>query len=174
MNRTRAMLAVYVDLDPIPGTFHTADSARNAIGGMLKQSIPHYTPLVSVVSYGRQFYDLTFDHNNPNWTGTVEYNMLFVKQALNFSNEKLAARGYLFLNEVLEVLGLPKTREGQLVGWTRDNAGPISYDWQPIGSTQNLSVKFHTDGVTIDKAFDEDRFLEYAMAKQLKSSEEDE
>lgn len=161
MNRTRIMLAAYVDLDPVPGTFHTADSARNAVSGMLKQSIPHYTPVVGVVSYGRQFYDLTFDHNNPNWAGTVEYNMLFVKTALNWLNDRLTAQGYLFLNEVHEALGFPKTREGQLVGWTRDNAGPISWDWQPIGSTQNLSVKFHTDGVIIDKAFDEDRFLEY-------------
>lgn len=51
MNRTRIKLAVYADLDPVPGTFHSADSARNVVGNMLNQAIPHYNPMVSIESY---------------------------------------------------------------------------------------------------------------------------
>lgn len=50
MERTRVKLAVYVDLDPVPGLFHTADSARNAIGNMLQDAVPHYNPMVSIES----------------------------------------------------------------------------------------------------------------------------
>jgi hypothetical protein len=51
MERTRIKLAVYVDLDPVPGNFHSADSARNAIANMLDARIPHYNPMVSIESY---------------------------------------------------------------------------------------------------------------------------
>lgn len=51
MERTRVKLAVYVDLDPVPGTFHSADSARNSISSILLQTIPHYEPMVSIESY---------------------------------------------------------------------------------------------------------------------------
>lgn len=51
MNRIRIKLAVYVDLDPVPGTFGSADSARNVVGTMLQNQIPHYNPTVSIESY---------------------------------------------------------------------------------------------------------------------------
>jgi hypothetical protein len=51
MKRTRIKLEVYVDLDPVPGTFHSKESARNVIDNMLKHSIPHYNPMVSTTNY---------------------------------------------------------------------------------------------------------------------------
>ncbi len=51
MKRTRIKLAVYVDLDPMPGTFHSAESAQNAVRGLLLHSIEHYDPMVSIESY---------------------------------------------------------------------------------------------------------------------------
>jgi hypothetical protein len=51
MERTRIKLAVYVDLDPTPGEFHSAESARNAIDRSLQARIPHYNPMVSIESY---------------------------------------------------------------------------------------------------------------------------
>lgn len=51
MERTRIKLAVYVDLDPVPGTFGSADSARNMVNAMLQSQIPHYNPVVSIESY---------------------------------------------------------------------------------------------------------------------------
>lgn len=51
MDSTRIKLAVYVNLDPVPGTFHSADSARNVVSNMLLQRIPHYNPTVSIESY---------------------------------------------------------------------------------------------------------------------------
>ncbi len=51
MDRTRIKLGVYVDLDPVPGTFHSADSSRNQVSRILNESIPHYKPTVSIDSY---------------------------------------------------------------------------------------------------------------------------
>lgn len=44
----RAAFVVYVDLDRVPGTMHSKDSARKVIGGILMNHIPHYHPMVSV------------------------------------------------------------------------------------------------------------------------------
>jgi hypothetical protein len=51
MKKTRIKLGVYLNLDPIPGAFHTADNARNHVAHMLRDSIEHYDPVVSVDSY---------------------------------------------------------------------------------------------------------------------------
>jgi hypothetical protein len=50
MERKRIKLEVYMDLDPVPGTFHTKESARNQIAAILNQSIPWYNPIVSTTS----------------------------------------------------------------------------------------------------------------------------
>lgn len=42
----RIMLHVMVNLDPVPGTFHTPESAREMIEGILISRIPHYDPVV--------------------------------------------------------------------------------------------------------------------------------
>lgn len=156
MNRTRIMLAAYVDLDPMPGTFHTADSARNAVSGMLKDRIGHYSPVVSVVSYGRQLYNVEFNHHNRNWASNSEFNILFIKNQMNYANDTLTARGYLFLNDLYGMLGVPLTREGQLVGWTE---GPISWDPKYLDDGR-VDISFYAEGCIIDKAFDDDHIYE--------------
>lgn len=54
---------------------------------------------------------------NPNWDENPEFNMLFLKGVETEANHKLHARGYLFLNEVYDMLGYDSTQVGQLVGW---------------------------------------------------------
>ena len=44
----RAAFVVYVDLDSIPGTMHTKESAQNVVRGILMDRIPHYHPIVSL------------------------------------------------------------------------------------------------------------------------------
>jgi hypothetical protein len=48
MHRQRVKLEVEVDLDPVPGTFHTEESAREQIHYILLSSIPHYHPRVLI------------------------------------------------------------------------------------------------------------------------------
>lgn len=48
MARERITLSVQVDLDPIPGAFHTPEDARHAIGMILNDRIPHYHPSVRI------------------------------------------------------------------------------------------------------------------------------
>ena len=61
-----------------------------------------------------------FDKFNPNWDSTPEYNMLFLKAQQSYANDLLRVKGYLFLNDVYEMLGFPRTIAGQSVGWLYD------------------------------------------------------
>ena len=58
------------------------------------------------------------------WEKDAEHNLFCLKQQQNWANERLQKRGYLFLNEVYEMLGIPATRAGQQVGWIYDKNDP--------------------------------------------------
>lgn len=45
---TTVALLVYVDLDPIPGPFHTGESAANNVRGILEKEIDLYKPRVEL------------------------------------------------------------------------------------------------------------------------------
>lgn len=64
-----------------------------------------------------------FDEANANWNKSPEQNMYFLKMAQNQMNDKLKARGHVFLNEVYDALGFERSEAGQLVGWVwnKDN-----------------------------------------------------
>lgn len=60
MQRTRITLEVDVDLDPVPGNFHTAEQAERAIFGLLHMRIPHYDPTVRIQDELAKPEDLAF------------------------------------------------------------------------------------------------------------------
>lgn len=43
----RVALVIQVDLDPMPGTFHTKESAHNIVRNILVGVFSHYNPIVS-------------------------------------------------------------------------------------------------------------------------------
>ena len=74
-----------------------------------------------------------FDEESAAWTEDPESNKFFLLRTQNYANEKLRARGYLFLNEVYEMLGMPRTRAGQVVGWVYDPKNPIGDNYVDFG-----------------------------------------
>lgn len=59
----------------------------------------------------------SFDKTNIHWNERSEYNKMFLKVQEGYFNDRLAARGYLFLNDVYDALGFPRVPAGQLIGW---------------------------------------------------------
>lgn len=74
-----------------------------------------------------------FDDGCTGWSKDPEYNLLFLKHQQNHANEMLKARGYLFLNDVYEMLGIPKTKAGQIVGWYYDEENPVGDNFIDFG-----------------------------------------
>lgn len=68
-------------------------------------------------------YAKCYDVGCNGWEKDAEHNLWFLQIQQNWANEKLKSQGYLFLNDVYEALGIPKTKAGQIVGWTYNKGG---------------------------------------------------
>ena len=69
------------------------------------------------------YYTFVFDETSSCWQRDAEANKFFLLRQQDWANEKLKSKGYLFLNEVLDMLGIPRCRAGQTVGWMVDGDG---------------------------------------------------
>ena len=65
-----------------------------------------------------------YDDGCIGWTKDPEENLVFLANAQRFCNKKLQTQGYLYLNDVYEMLGFPTTRAGHVVGWIYDPSNP--------------------------------------------------
>lgn len=74
-----------------------------------------------------------FDEYCAGWTKDAEYNLLFLRQQQNYANELLKSRGHLFLNEVYDMLGIDRTKAGNIVGWIYDEEHPIGDNFVDFG-----------------------------------------
>lgn len=74
-----------------------------------------------------------YDDGNVGWTKDPEHNLIFLKSQQRFCNEKLQQKGYLFLNDVYELLGYQKTWYGQIVGWIYDEEHPLGDNFVDFG-----------------------------------------
>lgn len=74
-----------------------------------------------------------FDDGCTGWDKNPEYSLMFLNQQQNYANEKLKRQGYLFINDVYEMLGIPKTKEGQIHGWVYDEKNPVGDNFVDFG-----------------------------------------
>ena len=65
-------------------------------------------------------YARLYDDGNAGWDNDPEYTLMFLKHQQNYANDKLRTQGHLFLNEVYDMLGIPRSKAGQIVGWIYD------------------------------------------------------
>ena len=87
-------------------------------------------------------YAVFFDETSAAWTKNPECNKLFLLRQQEYANAKLRARGYLFLNEVYETLGVPRTSAGQLIGWVYDEENPVGDNYVDFGIFTKRNGKF--------------------------------
>lgn len=93
-----------------------------------------------------------FDDTRIGHTKNAEMNKHFLLTVQDWCNEKLKRNGYLFLNEVYDSLGIPRTRRGQLVGWVyKHEDGTMGY--VDFGLYKKHNRKF-TNGHEIDALLD--------------------
>lgn len=78
-------------------------------------------------------YSFFFDESNPYWEKDGNYNRMFLLAQQQYANDKLRANGYLYLNDVLDTLGLPRTKAGQIVGWVYDPNNPNGDNYVDFG-----------------------------------------
>ena len=121
----------------------------------VKKEVDIYDP--SNVSIYAKF----FDESSTQWSKTPEYNMLFLKCQQNYANDLLKSRGHIFLNEVYDMLGIPRTNAGSVVGWILGRGddfvdfGMYNLEYEPSrdfvnGYERSILLDFNVDGIVYD------------------------
>ncbi len=59
---------------------------------------------------GYSDYARFFDELNPNYEKDAEFNLMFLRAQQQYANDLLISRGHLFLNEVYDMIGVPRTK----------------------------------------------------------------
>lgn len=104
-----------------------------------------------------------FDPLSTSWSKEPEYNLIFLRCQQNYANDLLKSRGHLFLNEVYDMIGVPRSKAGSVVGWllmgdVRDNYVDFGiFDDNELvrdfvnGREGSILLDFNVDGVIWDK-----------------------
>jgi hypothetical protein len=110
---------------------------------------------------GHSAYAKFFDDQSKEWSKSPEQNLMFLRLQQNYANDMLLMNKVVFLNEVYDLLGLPRTSAGQVVGWaiTSDDApgdkyidfGFYNQDSERVrafvnGNESSILLDFNVDG----------------------------
>jgi len=100
-----------------------------------------------------------FDSENPNNNSDPEITMMWLKGVQEHMNQLLRLNGHLMLNDVRKELCLPKTAQGQLLGWVDGNPdgdGFIDFGFMTddhpsavafrAGESRDVRLNFNVDG----------------------------
>ena len=85
-------------------------------------------------------YTRFFDSSCNGWEPSSELNMLYLLNTEKQANRMLMSKGSLFLNEVYDLLGIPRTAIGAVVGWIYEKDNPVGDNKVDFGL---FDVKFH-------------------------------
>lgn len=132
--------------------------------GVAEKTITGADPEYAEKSGGRSMYARLFaEETTKNWSPYPGRNATFVRVQQQWANDMLQANGYVFLNDVYKLLGLPKTAAGQVVGWVKNNPnggdGYVSFgvvedgfDGERFinGDERSVWLDFNVDGVVYD------------------------
>lgn len=89
---------------------YTTVSEKTAEGKNVKKKVPTGVA-------GHSQYSFIFDERSSSWKREWDYNRIFLQAQQQYANDLLRARGHVFLNDVFDMLGLPRTSTGAVVGW---------------------------------------------------------
>lgn len=118
----------------------------------------------TVTKESASIYARFFDRDNTAWKDGPGYNIFFLQCQQDYLNDRLSARGHVFLNEAYDMLNLPRTPEGAVVGWLRGKGDDyIDFGiWDARaggnhlldfvqGEEDAILLDFNVDGVIWDK-----------------------
>ena len=107
-----------------------------------------------------------FDESSSAWRKDANVNLVYLLMQQRYANDLLKKKGYLFLNEVYDMLGIPKTKEGQIIGWVYDTDNPIGDNYVDFGIynihndanrkfvngyERTILLDFNVDGMILDR-----------------------
>ena len=110
-------------------------------------------------------YTRFFDCGQAGWDKDPQVTLCFLMKQQAYANDLLQLRGHLTLNDVYEMLDIPRIKEGYLLGWVYDEKNPVGDNYVDFGlhdgtNTQvnrfvngdekTVKLNFNFDGVIYD------------------------
>jgi Family of unknown function (DUF6353) len=172
--RNAALTAAYAVLERSYDKYR--ENVRNSIGEDLERELHYNTEkelaeknelLKQVgnkkgVKENYSQYAKFFDESNPNWTRSAEKNLSFLNVQQKIATDILLSKGFILLNDVYDMLGIPRTTAGCVVGWTvygdgdnRVDFGIFNHHTDEVrgfinGWEKSVLLDFNVDGVVYD------------------------
>lgn len=155
--RVRDQLGESAEDDLYRGRKTEVIEATDAKGKSIKKKVSTLT-----VSEEHSVYARFFDEASHNWQPSPELNLTFLRCQQNYANDKLRINKVLLLNEVYDMLGIPRTQAGAVVGWAiqpdtdcfvdfgfydADNAQRRRF---VNGDEMSVLLDFNVDGIVYD------------------------
>ena len=95
-------------------------------------------------------YSKIFDSDCINWSDDQNWNLLYLRHTQTYFNDVLKNRGYVFLRDVYEYLGIPVTKASIIVGWVYDPKNILIDSFIDFGLEQtdesDILMNFNVDG----------------------------
>lgn len=133
------------------------EAITNDDGSISTQLVPVNKDLADYSQYA-----VFFDETNPKWRPSAEANKAFLRCQQNWANDVLRVDGHLFLNEVYDMIGLPHTSAGAIVGWVIGEGNNNHVDFGIFdpsseaarsfvnGYEPSILLDFNVDGIIYD------------------------
>lgn len=153
--RVREEVGEELENDIFKGVRRTTIEEKNDKGKIVKKEVFEQTTPCSP-------YTRIFDEVSTNWSKDAEANKFFLYTVQDRCNDRLRWNGHLFLNEVFDMLDLPRTKMGAVCGWIYGE-GDSFVDFglsdltkegvrRFINAAENhIWLDFNCDGVIYDK-----------------------
>lgn len=148
-------------VDPKTGKIKTV---KKEVDVVPNKKLGEYSEYARFFEPGNPYYEESFDEEGNRIYSDSEYNLHFLTMQQCHANDLLKSRGHVFLNEVYDMLGFPRTKAGNVVGWTYDEKDPNGDNYIDFGihemRKQNMDfvngyepvilLDFNVDGPIID------------------------
>ena len=115
--RVREKLGDNQDLEFLHGTVKQEVEYLDKNGNLASKQVTALDPK------SKSALTLMYDANVSSWCKDPSYNQNFLDNQQDWANIRLQAQGHLFLNEVYDLLHVPHTREGNILGWVYKDLG---------------------------------------------------
>lgn len=101
-------------------------------------------------------YEARFDRYSTAWENDKFQNESTLRSEENWANDRLRLQGYVFLNDIYDRLGLPRTKAGQIVGWISNGNGDNFVDFGIKDCEQLNTVGYDTNAFDLNFNVDGD------------------
>ena len=100
-------------------------------------------------------YAVKYDNRCVGWTENKDYNRMFITYQQRYFNDLLRNRGYVFLRDVYESLGIPITKDSCVIGWIFEENNQygdnfVEFDIRDSDGS-NFIIDFNIDGDIIHR-----------------------